>query len=153
MGIWREAMVICGTEICIDLDLLANIKKHDASFTFTLTDDHDHPEDTDEVYRKDGKCGIRYRDIHSLVNSWLEKHFPNIAILSADPSYDSDHANSRYFLAFDLDISEPDTKTDIGTVLTLLSDLDMDSYNTVYNILMPNCTYSKPTIFAVPHIW
>ena len=137
----------------MSLTMLDNIKNHDASFIFTLTGDSDHSDETNEVYEKKDKYGLKYHDIHNVTNRWLKEHFPNITILNADSRYDCNYGDSNYFLAFDLDLSQIDMKTTVGSAITSLSNLDMSSYKTVFSILFPDATYYEPKIFAVPHIW
>lgn len=159
MGIWNEAKLICGNEIELSLDLLKYVKRHDSNFTVKFTEDPNHGDDNNEIYKcknkrknKD-KGGQQLYDIQIVLNKWLEEHFSDITIEDTSPWYDCDYNEKRYYLAYKLAISETEAKTSINDMITTFANLNIDNYKAVFEILCPEDEYQEPKIFAVPHIW
>jgi len=139
MGIWRDGKIIYGGRICVDSDLVEAIKKYDKDFEIN-NDDSEWISGNTEL-------------IHRSINKWLKEKFPNIRIVSSTPIYDCDYEHFRFYITCKSDLYEADREFTPKEILTRLQNFDLENYEKVYKIMLPNEEYVEPTVFAVPHIW
>ena len=139
MGIWSDGKIICGYRIYLDSELVDRIKNYDKDFK--IIDDN-----CEEV---SGEIEL----IHCSINKWLEEKFPNITIVSSIPQYDCDYEKFRFYITFESDLDEINGEFSIKEIISKLQNFDLESYEKVFKIMLPDEEYQEPKVFAVSHIW